>query len=177
MSRQHEHCVSSLFTCVSECSRHFLRTSHVEVEDTYSKGSGGDFRFTQVVNNTPVPLDFTGNQLVRVPEISFRVIPGFNLLGNRLRVQFPIEYYGDRFADAANSVKLPSYRVFSAALRFDLSRALTFHVNVDNIDNEIGLTEGNPRTGQFQSGDAGARYYIARPILGRSYRAALTYHF
>jgi DNA-binding NarL/FixJ family response regulator len=78
---------------------------------------------------------------VRVPEMSVRVIPGFNLLGNRLRVQFPIEYYGDRYADAANSVKLPSYRVFNAALRFDLSRAVTFHVNVDNIDNEIGLTE------------------------------------
>ncbi len=31
----------------------------------------------------------------------------FNLLGNRLRVQLPVEYYGDRFADAANSVKLP----------------------------------------------------------------------
>jgi catecholate siderophore receptor len=144
---------------------------------TWQNPEFGDFRFTQVVNNTPVALDFTGNQLVRVPEISFRVIPGFNLLNNRLRVQFPIEYYGDRYADAANSVKLPSYRVFSAALRFDLSRALTFHINVDNIDNEIGLTEGNPRSGQFLSGDAGAQYYIARPILGRSYRGAVTFRF
>jgi catecholate siderophore receptor len=67
--------------------------------------------------------------------------------------------------------------VFNAALRFDLNRAITFHAIVDNIDNEIGLTEGNPRTGQFLSGDAGAQYYIARPILGRSFRGAVTYRF
>ena len=144
---------------------------------TWQEPEFGDFRFTQLVNNAPVALNFTGNRLVRVPEVSLRVIPGFNLLGNRLRLQFPVEYYGDRYADAANSVKLPSYRVFSAALRYDLNRAITLHVNVDNIDNEIGLTEGNPRTGQFLSGDAGARYYIARPILGRSYRGAVTYRF
>jgi outer membrane receptor protein involved in Fe transport len=129
------------------------------------------------VNNQPVALNFTGNRLLRVPEVSFRVIPGFNLLGHRLRVQFPVEYYGDRFADAANTVKLPSYRVFSAALRYDVTRQLTLHVNVDNLDNEIGLTEGNPRSGQFLSGDAGARYFLARPILGRSYRGAVTYRF
>ena len=78
---------------------------------------------------------------------------------------------------AANSVKLPSYRVFNAAARFDVNRALTLHVNLDNIDNEIGLTEGNPRSGQFLSGDAGARFHLARPILGRSVRGAVTYRF
>jgi hypothetical protein len=46
-----------------------------------------------------------------------------------------------------------------------------------NLTNVIGLTEGNPRAGQFISGDAGARYYLARPILGTSWRAALTYRF
>jgi catecholate siderophore receptor len=144
---------------------------------TFQKPEFGDFRVSQVVNNQPVALNFTGNRLLRVPEVSFRVIPGFNLLGHRLRVQFPVEYYGDRFADAANTVKLPSYRVFSAALRYDVTRQLTLHVNVDNLDNEIGLTEGNPRSGQFLSGDAGARYFLARPILGRSYRGAVTYRF
>lgn len=149
----------------------------VSASATYQKPEFGDFRFTQVVSGAPVSLNFTGNRLVRVPKTSLRVIPGFNLMGNRLRLQFPIEYYGDRFADAANSVKLPSYRVFNAALRYTMNRSITFHVNIENLDNEIGLTEGNPRTGQFLSGDAGARYYIARPILGRSYRGAITYHF
>ena len=144
---------------------------------TWQQPEFGDFQVTSLVNGAPVVADYTGNQLLRVPEISFRIIPGFNLLNKKLRLQFPIEYYGDRYADAANTVELPAYRVFNASLRYDINRSLTLYVNVDNIDNEIGLTEGNPRTGQFQSGDAGARYYIARPILGRSYRAALTYRF
>jgi hypothetical protein len=46
-----------------------------------------------------------------------------------------------------------------------------------NLTNEIGLTEGNPRAGQFISGDAGARYYLARPVLGQSWRAAVTVRF
>ncbi len=149
----------------------------VSATATFQRAEFGDFRITQNVNGQPVPFDFTGNQLLRVPEISFRVVPGFNLLGTRLRIQFPIEYYSDRYADAANSVELPSYYVFNAALRYEINSQLTLHANIDNIDNSIGLTEGNPRSGQFQSGDAGARYYLARPILGRSYRAALTYRF
>lgn len=144
---------------------------------TFQRPEFGDFNITQNVNGVPVAFNFTGNRLLRVPEISFRVIPGFNLLGNRLRLQFPIEYYGDRYADAANSVKLPSYRVFNAAIRYDVNRQFSVHVNAENLDNEIGLTEGNPRSGQFLSGDAGARYYLARPILGRNFRAAVTYRF
>ncbi len=149
----------------------------VSATATFQRPEFGDFRITQNVNGAPVAFDFTGNQLLRVPEISFRIVPGFNLLGTRLRLQFPIEYYSDRFADAANSVELPSYYVFNAALRYEINSQFTLHANIDNIDNSIGLTEGNPRAGQFQSGDAGARYYLARPILGRSYRAALTYRF
>ena len=144
---------------------------------TFQNPEYGNFRFTQVTNGQPTTLDFTGNQLVRVPKLSLRVIPGINLLGGKLRVQVPIEHYGKRYSDAANSVSLPSYTVLNANARYDLTRQLTLYVYADNLTNEIGLTEGNPRSGQFQSGDAGARYYFARPILGRSYRAALMYRF
>jgi catecholate siderophore receptor len=144
---------------------------------TFQKAEWRNFNITQNVGGQPVPANYSGNRLLRVPEVAFRVIPAFNLLENRLRVQFPIEYYGDRFADAANSQKLPSYRVFNIGIRYDVNRQLSFHLNGDNLDNEIGLTEGNPRASQFQSGEAGARYYLARPILGRSYRGAVTYRF
>ena len=144
---------------------------------TFQKPEWRNFSITQNVGGQPVPANYTGNRLLRVPEVAFRVIPAFNLLENKLRVQFPIEYYGDRFADAANSQKLPSYRVFNIGIRYEVNRQLSFHLNGDNLDNAIGLTEGNPRASQFQSGEAGARYYLARPILGRSYRGAVTYRF
>jgi outer membrane receptor protein involved in Fe transport len=61
--------------------------------------------------------------------------------------------------------------------RWDVTDALSFSLAGVNLTNEIGLTEGNPRAGQFISGDAGAKYYLARPVLGRSWRVAATYRF
>ena len=144
---------------------------------TLQKPEFGSFHITQNVSGSPVAFNWTGNRLLRVPETALRVIPGFNFLENRLRVQLPLEYYGDRYADAANSVKLPSYRVFNVGVRYDVNRQLSLYFNGDNLDNEIGLTEGNPRSGQFLSGDAGSRFYLARPILGRNFRASLMYRF
>jgi hypothetical protein len=46
---------------------------------------------------------------------------------------------------------------------------------VNNLTNEIGLTEGNPRSGFNQSSN-GSLFY-ARPILGRNATAALSYRF
>jgi len=37
--------------------------------------------------------------------------------------------------------------------------------------------EGDPRAGPFISGEAGARYYLARPELGRAFRVAVLYRF
>jgi outer membrane receptor protein involved in Fe transport len=144
---------------------------------TYQEPEFGSFHITQNVNGAPVAFNWTGNRLLRVPKLSFRVIPGFNLLGSRLRVQFPVEYYGNRYADAANTLKLPSYHVFNAAVRFDVNRQWSLHANLENIGNEIGLTEANPRSGQLLSGEAGALYGLARPILGRNLRGAVTYRF
>ncbi|PTY07151.1 cyclic nucleotide-binding protein [Opitutaceae bacterium EW11] len=144
---------------------------------TLQKPEFGDFTFTELVNGAPVQRDYTGHQLLRVPETSFRIVPGTTLLNRRLRIQVPVEHYGRRFADAANSVRLPSYTVVNVSLRYDVNRWLTLYANGDNLFNEIGLTEGNPRAGQFQSGEAGARYYLGRPILGRSLRVSALIRF
>lgn len=136
-----------------------------------------NFVFTENVGGQPVSRRFDGNQLIRVPKTQARITPGFNLLGDRIRLQVPVEYYSDRFADAANSVKLPAYTVFNLDARFDLTETLSLSLNGTNITNEIGLTEGNPRASQFISGEAGARYFLARPILGQAWRVGATYRF
>lgn len=136
-----------------------------------------DFVFTEIVGGAPVQRDFDGNQLLRVPQVQARFVPGLNLLAGRLRAELDVEYYSDRFADAANSVELPAFAVLGANARFDLTDALSLYLNGTNLTNEIGLTEGNPRAGQFVSGDAGARFFSARPILGRTVRAAVLYRF
>lgn len=134
-------------------------------------------RYTEIVNGAPVLRDFVGNRLIRVPETSVRIVPGVNLLEDRLRLQLAYEYEGNRFVDTANSVRLPSYDVWNASARFTVTESLSVFGYVDNITNSLGLTEGNPRAGELQSNDAGANTFIARPILGRSYRLAAAYKF
>jgi outer membrane receptor protein involved in Fe transport len=134
-------------------------------------------RYTDNVNGEPVLRDYDGNQLIRVPKVSVRVVPGFNMVGQRLRVQAAWEWEGARYVDTANSVVLPHYDVLNASARFAVTEHFDLYGYVDNVTNSMGLTEGNPRAGEVQSTDAGANTFIARPILGRAFRLSMMYRF
>ncbi|MFZ0268868.1 TonB-dependent receptor domain-containing protein [Caulobacter sp.] len=121
--------------------------------------------------------DFTGNQLIRVPKTSFRLTPGVNLLDRRLRLEASVERYDDRYSDAANTSKLSAYTLVNATVRFNVTDQLSFYVYGNNLTDELGLTEGNPRAGQIISGEAGSLYGIGRPEFGRNVRAAVLYRF
>jgi len=137
----------------------------------------GRLTSSRIVNGALVVDDFSDNQLLRVPRSSLRLVPAVNLLERKLRVELDIERYGDRFADAANSVVLPDYTVFNVNARYDLTPELSLYLYADNLTDEVGLTEGNPRAGQFQSGEAGSPFFVGRSIFGRNYRAALLWRF
>jgi outer membrane receptor protein involved in Fe transport len=155
----------------------FAQMFYVRGAMTWQQPEYESFTFTNNVGGTPVVVTFNGNQLIRVPELSVRLNPGVMLLGGRLRAELDAEHYSKRFADAANSQSLPAYEVFGANVMWQATERLSLGFHGVNLTNEIGLTEGNPRAGQFVSGDAGARFYTARPILGRSYRVSATYKF
>jgi outer membrane receptor protein involved in Fe transport len=121
--------------------------------------------------------DFTGKQLIRVPKTAFRLTPGFNLLDHRLRIESSIERYGDRYSDAANTLKLSAYTLVGATVRFNVNDKLSVYAYGTNLTNELGLTEGNPRAGQIISGEAGALYGIGRPEFGRAFKAAILFKF
>jgi outer membrane receptor protein involved in Fe transport len=149
----------------------------VQLTATWQDPQYEGLSYTDKGSSGPVLINYTGNQLIRVPKMSYRVVPGVNLLDGKLRLQLSYEHEGERFVDTANSVKLPSYGVLGASARYDLNPALSFYLYADNLNNSLGLTEGNPRAGELQSADAGANTFIARPLLGRSYRAAVMYRF
>jgi len=134
-------------------------------------------RYTVIQAGAPVLLDYNDNYLIRVPRKSFRIVPGVNLLDNKLRLQLTYEYEGKRFSDTANSVVLPQYNTLSFSARYQVTPALSFFFYADNLNNSLGLTEGNPRSGELKSSDAGATVFIARPLLGRSFRASVMYRF
>ena len=121
--------------------------------------------------------NYNGNQLIRVPHTSVRAVPGFNLFRNRLRLQSAIEYEGKRYTDVANSQVLPAYTKVDLDASVRITNEISVFGVVDNLTNSLGLTEGNPRQGEIQSAEANQFYFLARPLLGRSFKISVRYKF
>ncbi|WP_255407575.1 MULTISPECIES: TonB-dependent receptor domain-containing protein [Luteimonas] len=149
----------------------------LQVTATWQDPQYQDLTYSENSSTGPVLRDYVGNQLIRVPRTSYRLVPGVYLLDDRLRLQVSYERQGERYVDTANSVRLPAYDLIGASLRYEATPQWSFYLYGDNLGNSLGLTEGNPRAGELQSGDAGANTFIARPVLGRSFRAAMMYRF
>ena len=146
----------------------------VSVQATYQEPQYKGFTYTDQAGDLQ---DYDGNQLIRVPKLSLRAVPAVNLLDGRVRAELEVEHYTKRFPDIANSQKLPAYTLLNLNARAQVTEFLAFGLNVSNLTNELGLTEGNPRAGSFQTGDPTAEYFLARPIFGRTVRASVTLDF
>jgi outer membrane receptor protein involved in Fe transport len=118
------------------------------------------------------PLDFSGNQVRRIPDVILNFRPTFQL--GRFKAFLNWQHVGQRYSDDANTVKLPEYDKIDLGAVFSQSRT-TYAVHVTNLFNEVGLTEGNPRSGQVVG--TVTDVYLARPILGRALRLSVGYRF
>lgn len=119
-----------------------------------------------------VERDFTGNRLRRIPRFLIDFQPSYQL--GPARVYGSVRYIDKRYTDASNNVDLPGYAVFNAGASFETG-PVRVRIQGANLTNTIGLTEGNPRTGQVSGTEQ--QIYFARPILGRSANVSLTYNF
>jgi outer membrane receptor protein involved in Fe transport len=144
---------------------------------TWQDAQFKSFAFNELSNGALVPVDFSGNQPIRIPELAASIRPTLVFLDGRLRVYAESQYYSKRYGDAANTVELPDFTAVNAGATYFLNDAMEITVSGHNLGDEIGLTEGNPRAGQFTSGDAESEFYLARPIFGRSLRASFAYRF
>ncbi|WP_230771972.1 TonB-dependent siderophore receptor [Sphingomonas sp. Leaf4] len=120
-------------------------------------------------------FDFSGNQIVRQPQVQFSIRPTLRLLEDRVSVFGEAAYTGKRYVDVANTIVLPSYTEVRAGANWKISDALQAQVVATNLFNEVGLTEGNPRAGSIIGVQETA--FQGRPIFGRRVRASLTYSF
>ena len=82
-------------------------------------------------------------------------------------------HVSDRYSNDENTRTLPGYDKFDAGVSFDVGNRWNFQLSGDNLTDEIGLTEGNPRT-DVGAGASGA-IYVARPLFGRSFMGSVTY--
>jgi outer membrane receptor protein involved in Fe transport len=145
----------------------------LDIQATLQDPRYRNFSYVDLVGGQPVRYDVTGNQLIRVPKIAIRATPSLNLLAGRLRIGAEFVHYSDRFADIANTQRLPPFSLVNIDVNAKLTSHLAFALHVANVTNTLGLTEGNPRAGSFDVGGIGSSYFLARPEFGRAARATL----
>jgi len=147
------------------------------VQATWQNPTFRNLKYNELSGTTLIPRDYSGNQLLRVPKLALRATPAVTLFDGRLRAQMDVEHYSDRYADAANTSKLPAYTVLNASVSLGITDNIRLWAYGDNLTNTIGLTEGNPRAGELTSGQANDLLFIGRPIVGRNFRFAVDFSF
>lgn len=120
-------------------------------------------------------IDVSGLQVQRQPKWQWRLTPSYEYDFGSAKVAIfsTLSYIGDRFSDPENQQLLPHFYKLDAGISVGIADHLKLQVTADNLTNQIGLTEGNPRI----IGSQGAGVILARPILGRSFRFSVGYGF
>jgi len=118
-----------------------------------------------------------GNVVRRQPELYGYISPefSFDFAGADVTANLRYNFVGERFVDYNNSTALPAYETLSAALTLDWDE-WQLQFSGDNLTDEFGLTEGNPRNDVI-SGQGTPVANYGRPIFGRSYKISATYNF
>lgn len=119
---------------------------------------------------------FNGNRPERTPEVTFTLIPTMALPNGRGEIYVSYRYVGPIYADIANRFELPDYGIWNLGFTYDLTQQLRLSVSIDNLTNELALTEGNPRSGFDESAGVNDAFY-ARPMVGRNALISVTYDF
>jgi len=149
----------------------------LDVQATLQDPRYRNFSYIELVGGQPVSRDATGNQLIRVPRVSLSATPSLKLFAGRLRLDLELVHHSERYADIANSQRLPAFSLININANAKLGGHAALALHITNLTNALGLTEGNPRLGAFDTGGVGSRYFFARPEFGRTARMVLSLAF
>lgn len=157
------------------------RTRGIELEGEFQPMDALGIRFS-ITQQDPTYEGFTGaaagntgNVIRRIPKTMARITPTYTFMDGAARAYFTYTYAGKRFANDENTIELPKYNKLDAGVMFDVGTNWTLQVTGDNLTDEVGLTEGNPRT-DVGSGGIG-NIYMVRPLFGRSFMGSVTYRW
>lgn len=114
-----------------------------------------------------------GNKVSRQPDFQARIGPSYTIPfdGGEAAIFGAFTHVGSRYSDIQNLQLLPAYNTvdLGASVQFG---SLELQVTGTNLNNALGLTEGNARIIGNTSGSV-----IARSIFGRSVQATAVYRF
>jgi outer membrane receptor protein involved in Fe transport len=131
----------------------------------------GDYQKSEYRDNPATD----GKTVQRQPKLQFRFTPTYRIPfgdGNAAKLYATYTSIGERWADQANQQYLPSYRTIDAGVLFSFGDKIELRLAGTNLNNELGLTEGNSR---LTTGNVGP--INARPLFGRTWEASLLYRF
>ncbi|HHP7238283.1 TonB-dependent receptor domain-containing protein [Longibacter sp.] len=121
-------------------------------------------------------IDLSGNEIRRQPNILGQL--GLQYSSTTFDGQVSAKYTGERFGNDINTQVLDPYTIVNLdagyTVQFDDEQTMRLGVNVFNLLNSRGLTEGNPRLAPGTD-PSDQPYFIARPILPRRVKVSLTY--
>lgn len=85
-------------------------------------------------------------------------------------------YIGATYQDIANQLELPGFGTLAVGFTYNITPQLNLNVSGENLTNQIGLTEGNPRQGVFAQSVVNGTFY-GRSITGANALVSLQYTF
>ncbi|WP_197493323.1 TonB-dependent siderophore receptor [Woeseia oceani] len=147
------------------------------VADAFTIAFSGVFQDSEVLGIPAGDVNeaFNGNMVQRTPDTQVRLINTFHSpVGDFF---LTAHYLSKRFADLGNTVELDAYHTLDLGWRYQVNDAITVQVKGTNLNNAIGLTEGNPRAGFVEGDDGVGGFFYARPINGRAFQATFQYDF
>ncbi len=140
---------------------------------TYNDAKLGDFFNAQGA----VAASVEGNQPIRQPKIYGNIRPTFTADLGGFDTEFYLRYnfVGDRFVDLQNRTELPAFQTIAAGVTVNKG-PWQLQLVGDNLTNEEGLTEGNPRA-DVVAGQGSKTAVYGRPLFGRNFRVEATYRW
>lgn len=119
--------------------------------------------------------DNIGNQVQRAPQWQMRMSPSYEFSvgdANTIVLYGTFSAVGDRYSDPENAQPIDGYEKVDLGAQWYAGERLHFQLFIDNLTNEIGLTEANARVLGAQQGIP-----QGRAIMGRSTRLSVGYTF
>jgi outer membrane receptor protein involved in Fe transport len=165
------------------------RTLGLEVEAVWTPFKNFEISATGMIQNPKMVSVMTltgldakssseGTDIPRVPRTQFTLQPSykFSIGEANARVFATIFNIGKRYQDFSNLSRLNGYTTLDLGASLGFADGFEVRANVNNVTNEIGLTEGNARAAVLGTGGVGDAT-VGRSIFGRNYKVSVSKTF
>ena len=144
----------------------------IELDYNYNHESGFSVNLNSTLQETEITESPSneGNESQRQPKWQVRVTPSYDFEVSDMYATLygTISAVDDRFGDNENTVVLEGYEKVDIGLIVEPMEGIKVQLAVDNLTDEQGITEGDPRNADAPNG---------RYIMPRTTRLSISYEF